>query len=115
MEPNNLANPDFSQYIDTIVQRLAERLITNPPVFKAYYSLKEAAKYTSSSTDFIMDAIRDGRLVASDLGTKKKKMWRVSRENLDLLISQHEVQPTVKVSESKRHANSLPPSKYWTN
>jgi len=115
MEPDTLTKPDFSQYIDTIVQRIVERLIANPPVFKAYYTLKEAAEYTSSSTDFIMDAIRDGRLIASDLGTKKKAMWRVARKNLDLLMVQTETRKSPQASQPTNPPNRLPPSKYWAN
>lgn len=114
MEPKHLSQ-ELSLYIDVIVDRLAVKLPSISNITKAYFNLNEASTYTGLSHDYLRDQIYAGRLMASDLGTKKKPMWRVAKTHLDSFMTQEmSMKENSQLSMTETHAR-LPPSKHWSN
>lgn len=61
---------------------------------KQFYSPQDAAKVLDVNPYTILRLIKSGRLHATNLGAKNRKMYRISAEDLKAFINQGRHEPT---------------------
>jgi excisionase family DNA binding protein len=78
------------------------------PVRPAYYSIQQAAVYTSLSEDHVRRAVVGGTLPAANLGTAGRPLYRIAVKDIDRWWEERKSGP----KPPPRRGQSLPPSRH---
>lgn len=104
---------EMEKLVEQLAIRLTETLKNLSTIPQQYLSIKDTAKYTGLSHDYIRDQITKGLLPASDVGTPGRSTWRLSIADIDKFMQDRKAGAIAAPTLRNAPRAALPPSSHF--
>ena len=107
-------DPEIRKLVMELAKEVTREMRQEKGVTQEYFSVKDTAKYTGMSEDYIRTRIVRGMLPAANCGSSRRQCWRIAKVDIDEFMTRQKNEPIdAPVLKNCTTKSKLPPSPHY--